>query len=179
MMKIHRSYFVFIFIFILLLVSIKWFMTSDIKLNKDCNGKVIEVQNRQFFTISLSSNPTTGYSWQIANNPDPEILVQKGHDYKSAYNPTNMLGVGGTEYWRFQAVGVGYTKIRLIYMRSHGSVQTLGTFSVDVRVSESVSPVINIKNWFKRQNPGKKMGYITNFYLRQCDLLQQCVSKRE
>ena len=67
------------------------------------------------FTITIPSNHTTGYEWQLANSLSTEILSSTG----SAYNDpkSGIPGQGGMEVWSFKAVGKGQATIVLEYVR--------------------------------------------------------------
>jgi inhibitor of cysteine peptidase len=69
----------------------------------------------QEFTVSLGSNPATGYSWQLGKSLDATILKLAGTRYETAR--TGLLGAGGKETWTFQAVSAGQTTISLNYVR--------------------------------------------------------------
>lgn len=67
------------------------------------------------FTISLESNPTTGYSWQLAKPLDEKIVKLES----SKYTPlaTDRVGAGGVEKWTFRAVKKGTIRVSLKYVR--------------------------------------------------------------
>ncbi|MFH1347753.1 MAG: protease inhibitor I42 family protein [Candidatus Margulisiibacteriota bacterium] len=72
------------------------------------------------FTITLESNPTTGYQWQLARPLDDKIVGLGESKYemeKQESVETGMVGVGGHEYWTFKAKGKGTTSIELKYVR--------------------------------------------------------------
>ncbi len=78
--------------------------------------ETIETEAGAEFTIALDSNPTTGYSWDFAEEIDPEILTL----VDSRFQPpeTRLKGAGGTQFWTFQALKPGRTEIALKYFRS-------------------------------------------------------------
>jgi len=65
------------------------------------------------FTISLVSNPTTGYSWQA--HFDPEYLELINNDF---VNNSNLIGAPGVESFELKAIKQGQTELRMIYKRS-------------------------------------------------------------
>lgn len=67
-------------------------------------------------TITLPSNPTTGYGWKLANQLTPAILKFTGSKYNAPSN-TGVVGQGGAEAWTFQAVGRGKQSITMEYAR--------------------------------------------------------------
>jgi inhibitor of cysteine peptidase len=68
------------------------------------------------FTISLDSNPSTGYQWVFANSPDPRYVALLSTEYIPPPTPVR-IGQSGTQVWRFQALHRGKTTISLKYCR--------------------------------------------------------------
>jgi inhibitor of cysteine peptidase len=79
------------------------------------NGEVIEVLVGEEFAITLESNRTTGYQWQLARPLDEAIVRLVGSEYKLP--ETRRLGAGGKEVWTFKVVGQGQTTIEMVYLR--------------------------------------------------------------
>jgi len=77
--------------------------------------KVLRIPLGQTFKITLPSNPTTGYSWQLAAAPDAAIVTAEGHEYRPE-TPVRS-GSGGHEIWIFKACGKGRTAVALQYVR--------------------------------------------------------------
>ncbi len=75
----------------------------------------IEVKVGQEFAITLRSNPTTGYQWQIAGLSDADIVKLVGSEYKGP--EAERVGAGGEEVWTFQATSQGETAVSLEYVR--------------------------------------------------------------
>ncbi len=80
-------------------------------------GQVVSIDVNQEFVIALDSNPTTGYSWQESHDETMLRLVE------STYEPgkeaeEGMVGAGGVEYFRFEALKTGETEITMVYKRS-------------------------------------------------------------
>jgi len=79
----------------------------DIAKAQTVNTKVGET-----FTISLKSNPTTGFSWQPEF--DSEFLKLVSKDFKS---DSTLPGSPGVEFFEFEAVKQGEVKVKMIYKR--------------------------------------------------------------
>lgn len=77
--------------------------------------EVINARAGENFTITLESNPTTGYSWQLAKPLDEKIVKLVGSEYVPS--KTDLVGAGGEENWTFLAVKKGTTRISLKYVR--------------------------------------------------------------
>jgi len=98
------------------------------------NGKQITVQSGDVITVTLVSNPTTGYSWQVMEI-DNAILVQDGDpEYKQSPGAEGLVGAGGTETFHFKAIGSGQTSLGLGYLRPWESVPPIETFTIQVVV---------------------------------------------
>jgi inhibitor of cysteine peptidase len=78
----------------------------------------IEVAAGKEFSISLKSNPTTGYRWQLAKPADETMLKLVKSGYQADPHPAGMVGVGGKEVWTFNAVNPGKTTLEFKYVRS-------------------------------------------------------------
>ena len=78
---------------------------------------LVEVEVGQEFIITLESNPTTGYQWQLARPLDEAILQLVGSEFEAPETKPELVGVGGEEVWTFKAVGRGQTEVALKYVR--------------------------------------------------------------
>lgn len=74
---------------------------------------VVGVGNQ--FTISLPSNRTTGYQWQLGRPFDNRVLQLIGTFYSAP--ETGVVGQGGTETWVFTPTRQGQTTVVLNYVR--------------------------------------------------------------
>jgi predicted secreted protein len=76
------------------------------------------VNVKEDFTISLQSNPTTGYSWQIANLSKLKNLeLVKTEFINDKSNDNNRVGQGGVQNFIFKARKTGKEKIIFKYTR--------------------------------------------------------------
>jgi inhibitor of cysteine peptidase len=98
------------------------------------NGTAIEVTKGQFTVITLEANPTTGYTWEVTEPLDEQVLRQVG---EIAFVPeSELLGAPGVQIVTFGAVGAGEATIKLVYHRPwETDVEPLDTFTVPVTVS--------------------------------------------
>ena len=88
---------------------------SEVLLTETDNGNEIAVKKGQSMVISLDSNPTTGYTWELVEHPDEHILQQVGE--LEFAQESELIGAGGVETIRFNVVGPGLTAIKLEYHR--------------------------------------------------------------
>ncbi len=99
------------------------------------DGGQIELELGKLLVVTLESNPSTGYRWELIENNE-SILKQFGQaEFKpSETSNPRMVGAGGWEIFRFKAVNAGQTTLELVYHRSWEDVEPLKTFSIQVVV---------------------------------------------
>ena len=69
-------------------------------------------------TVALPANPSTGFSWSLATEPDPSILKSAGADLVPASTATTgAVGTGGEAVWTFSCLSPGTTSFMLVYRR--------------------------------------------------------------
>ena len=79
------------------------------------NDKIIETTIGKGFTITLDSNPTTGYQWQIAKALDTGLIKLIDSQYIAP--KTDLVGAPGHEEWHFKAQKSGKAIISFDYIR--------------------------------------------------------------
>lgn len=104
------------------------------------NGGYVYVKKGDVVKLSLESNKTTGYSWNIDEYFDKTILLQTGYEYIVAQKDATRDGAGGREVWTYSAVGAGSTVTYLSYIRPWESVPANKTFKVKVIVDGLPTP---------------------------------------
>ncbi len=80
----------------------------------------IEVKAEDEFTITLCSNPTTGYQWsEGADISGDGIVDQAGHEYVAPdeNDQPPLVGTAGEEVWTFRALTQGEGTIYVEYGR--------------------------------------------------------------
>ncbi|HNU31744.1 MAG TPA: protease inhibitor I42 family protein [Sedimentisphaerales bacterium] len=99
------------------------------------DGRVTVVLG-QVFTVTLESNPSTGYRWEWVDHQD-SIVEQMG---EAQFKPREtgdppLVGAGGWESFDFKAVHPGQMTLKLVYRRPwEEGVEPLKTFSLQVTV---------------------------------------------
>ena len=73
----------------------------------------VTVRKGQTFALTLRSNPTTGYIWQLGKPPEDGVIQFIDNQYRR--DKSGLVGAGGREIWTFKAVGTGETTIDLKY----------------------------------------------------------------
>ena len=112
---------------------------DDVVLSAEDDGSVVELGEGQALVVTLESNPTTGYSWEVSE-VDEDVLMQIGDsEFKeaaasAAAEGEQVVGAGGTETFYF-ASAPGETTLTLVYHRPwEEDVEPEEIFSVEVIV---------------------------------------------
>lgn len=108
---------------------------GEVILDAEDGGSLVELRSGQVLVVTLESNPTTGYRWEVSE-VDESVLAQIGEaEFQEApKEDEQMVGVGGTETFRFESAP-GSTTLTLVYHRSwETDVEPLETFTVEVTV---------------------------------------------
>ncbi|MBF6296875.1 protease inhibitor I42 family protein [Nocardia amamiensis] len=99
------------------------------------NGQERRLRVGQRLVVALPSNPSTGYSWSIADL-DASVAKQDGAaDFEPDPAVPVAPGAGGTSVWSFVGAAAGVTSLRMEYMRpwEHGSAPA-ATFTLTLEV---------------------------------------------
>jgi inhibitor of cysteine peptidase len=93
----------------------------------------VSVAAGERFAIELEGNPTTGFSWEIAEPYDEAVVTFLGEDYEP--DDSGLVGSGGVERLSFVAGEPGSTTIVLEYVQpwdEEAEPAELLSFAVDV-----------------------------------------------
>ena len=78
----------------------------------------VEVNTDDTATVTLCSNPTTGFRWsESAQISDQNILKQTDYKYEPA-EEKNIVGGAGKQIWTFKALKKGTTEVSMEYSRT-------------------------------------------------------------
>jgi len=100
---------------------------------RGASNNTIHTSANEKFNISLDSNPSTGYQWQI-KTMDQSMVKLVSNEYTP---PTSgLVGAAGKQVLIFDALKEGNTMIVLEYVRSWEPENPVKTYSVGVIVSE-------------------------------------------
>lgn len=93
-----------------------------VSMAQENNNKHLRTEHRQqvvegkLFTVSLPSNPTTGYTWILRTLPSRISLVSSDY-HQSDSCKKGMVGCGGEQVFTFRAEKNGHGTIELQYGR--------------------------------------------------------------
>ncbi len=76
----------------------------------------LSLRSGQQLTLTLASNPTTGFRWQV-KDAAAGVLRSLGPEVYSNPEDAGLVGSAGQSTWRFQAVNPGDGHLLLVYQR--------------------------------------------------------------
>jgi inhibitor of cysteine peptidase len=110
-------------------------LENKINLSLDYTGRQIELTKGQTFNVTLETNPSTGYSWEVVElNTN---LLQKIGEADSEPSITNeqLVGAPVMHTFQFEVINTGQTTLKIVYRRSwEQEVAPVNTFSIDIFV---------------------------------------------
>jgi inhibitor of cysteine peptidase len=103
---------------------------NEIWLTEHDNGCLAELGQDQTLVITLESNPSTGYLWEVAEIEE-KVLHQVGKTEFEQMSP--LLGAPEKQILRFKPVGTGQSTLKLVYHRPwEKGVEPIKEFSIQV-----------------------------------------------
>ena len=99
--------------------------------DEQANGRQVEMKIGEEFEVVLPEVRTAGYRWNLFEDGAPGLQLTGDDSQPSAGH----VGGAGQHRWRFRAVAVGASEIRLRYARGwEESTEPARTFTLKVRV---------------------------------------------
>jgi inhibitor of cysteine peptidase len=97
-------------------------------------SKEVEVAVDGSLTVTLGSNQTTGFKWELAEITGESVLEYVDDEYVPPED-TGVVGAGGKEIWTFKALKKGTTEVSMEYSQPwEGGEKTEWTFALTVVV---------------------------------------------
>lgn len=93
--------------------------------------KIYTIKKNEILTIEIASNPTTGFTWQIANKIKPNIIEEFSKEFIKKEN-TEMVGAGGYDNFKFIPQKAGEVFLHFKYSREDGTFDKEKFFKVIV-----------------------------------------------
>lgn len=78
------------------------------------SGDAVKVRIGAELFVTLDSNPTTGFQWELIEVSDKNVLEQVAHEFKRPESEA-IPGTGGIERWTFKAIKEGTTRLYMEY----------------------------------------------------------------
>ncbi|HKS14476.1 MAG TPA: protease inhibitor I42 family protein [Pseudomonas sp.] len=103
----------------------------DLDAQSDCP---MQLRAGQTLTLTLPSNPSTGYRW-LLQNPASSTLRSLGPEVYSHPEDAGIVGSAGQSMWRFQAQQAGEGHLILVYQQPWApEVRPVQTFDCAISV---------------------------------------------
>ncbi len=112
-------------------------VTCDDFMSQKHISEQFEIQAGGSLTVTLCSNPTTGFEWsEEAQISDTNVLEQVEHEFISPESdPPPPPGTPGQEVWTFEALKAGTATISMEYSRPwEGGEKAEWTYTLTVTV---------------------------------------------
>jgi inhibitor of cysteine peptidase len=101
-------------------------------------SKEIQVSAGSSVTVTLCSNPTTGFQWGQAQIADPTVAAEADHKFVEPNQSVDgqlLMGAPGQDVWTFKALKKGSTTISMDYSRPwEGGEKAEWTFNLTITV---------------------------------------------
>ena len=102
------------------------------------DGQTVEVDAGNLLVITLESNATTGFKWELAEELNANMVALIQSEYLTAEEADEdelVVGSGGCEVWTFDALTAGQTTIDMAYSRPwEGGEKGVETFTLNVTI---------------------------------------------
>lgn len=107
---------------------------NQVSVDDSYDGKEVQVAVGGLLTVTLESNPTTGFQWELASIGDQAVLEKVANTYEGP-EAEGLVGAGGKEVWTFRALKKGRSTISMEYSRPwEGGEKAVETFALSVVV---------------------------------------------
>ena len=111
---------------------------NEVNVDASFNGSETALAIGELFIVTLDSNKTTGYSWNLSAISNTSVIAKAGDAEYINPTPTDPLitGQGGQEVWTFEALAAGTATISMKYIRPwEAEAEPAETFEITVNVN--------------------------------------------
>ena len=106
---------------------------SQVSVDGSHSGQEVQLAVGGSLELTLESNATTGFEWELMSISDEAVLKQKAQKYEAP--ETQMAGAPGKEIWTFEALKKGKATISMEYSQPwDGGTKAAETFNLVVVV---------------------------------------------
>ena len=107
---------------------------SQVSVDASYSGQQVEVAAGGSVTVTLESNASTGFQWELVSISDEAVLEKVANTYE-APEDTGMVGAPGKEIWTFTALKQGTSTISMEYSQPwENGTKAAETFDLTVVV---------------------------------------------
>jgi predicted secreted protein len=105
-------------------------------------NQITEMTVNDMVSVHLQENPTTGYSWILANRPKDPVLKFAKKMYFPHKSQDEVFGAGGETYYDFRAMKHGADTVDFIYCQVFAMEQFIdkktGTFNWQAAMEQNL-----------------------------------------
>ena len=101
-------------VFLLLSVAV---FAETVLTEADC-GKTVRLKSQEEAVVTLPSNPTTGYSWEMAEQGVDAAVVLVSKEVRTSAGESGRVGAGGLEHFRLRLRKAGRFTVTFVYRRA-------------------------------------------------------------
>ena len=76
----------------------------------------VTLKKGQSFEIKFLTNASTGFWWQLTNEPELTVVAPQDRRYESNA-PAGMVGASSNLFWKFEAKEKGKQTLKFVYAR--------------------------------------------------------------
>lgn len=110
-------------------------ISYDVFMSEKHITKEIEINYPGLLTVSLASNPTTGFQWEEVKIGDSSVITEYEHNYVPP-EATGVVGASGKDVWIFKPLGRGTSTLIFEYSQLwEGGEKDDWTFALTVVVN--------------------------------------------
>jgi len=107
---------------------------SQVSVDASYSGQEVEVAVGGSLTVTLESNASTGFQWELVSISDETVLEKVANTYE-APEDTGMVGAPGKEIWTFTTLKKGTSTISMEYSQPwENGTKAAETFDLTVVV---------------------------------------------
>lgn len=119
-------------------------VVKQVFVDESQDGQIVEVVAGNLVTVTLGSNPTTGFRWELAEPIDERMLALIESKYvpgDESQQDKPVAGAGGNEEWTFETLAAGDVTISMAYSRPwEGGEKGVETFNLTLRCLSGRTP---------------------------------------
>ncbi|MDP1990850.1 MAG: protease inhibitor I42 family protein [Syntrophales bacterium] len=101
-------------VFLLLSVAV---FAETVLTESDC-GKTVRLKPQEEAIVTLPSNPTTGYGWEMVDQGVDAAVVVVSKVFRTSTGASGRVGAGGLEHFRLRLRNAGRFTVTFVYRRS-------------------------------------------------------------
>jgi len=109
-------------------------LPKEVFVDESYSGKEVALAVGGSLIVTLDSNASTGFEWELTGISDEAVLGLEGSEFQPPED-TGVVGAPGKEIWTFNALTIGDSSISMEYSQPwEGGTKAAETFDLTVVV---------------------------------------------